>query len=91
MSTVLPRVYCGKAGCTVSWPRDPILEVPCPDCKARTGAHCKRPSGHRAWGSSHNARDILADRMGAYGQCPSGRCGLENAKQQQQKQEVLAL
>lgn len=69
-------VHCLKPGCAREWPRDPILEVACPDCKARVGASCKRPSGHRAWGAYHAARDILADQQGKYGVCPSGRCGL---------------
>lgn len=70
-------VHCQRAGCGKSWPRDPILAVPCPDCRARAGAPCIRPSGHKA-SSYHRARDIAADQAGAYGRCPLGHCGLAN-------------
>lgn len=39
----------------------PVLAVPCPDCRARTGAWCVRPSGHRA-ADFHAARKRAADR-----------------------------
>jgi hypothetical protein len=71
------RVICLKPGCNCSWERDPALEVACPDCKARVGSKCRRPSGHTTWqGEVHSARDLLADKLGHYGACPSGRCGL---------------
>ena len=69
-------VHCQKPGCTVSWPRDPVLEVPCPSCKANVGVWCRKPSGHQMRGEYHADRDLLADREGKYGKCPSGRCGL---------------
>lgn len=69
---------CNK-GCGKTWPRDPVLEVECPDCRAPVGVQCKRPSGHRVWGGEpHPARDILADQLGKYGPCPKGLCGLDN-------------
>ncbi|PZX14225.1 hypothetical protein LX81_03024 [Palleronia aestuarii] len=40
----------------------PVLAVPCPDCRAATGAWCKRPSGHRA-ADLHRARKEAADRV----------------------------
>lgn len=35
--------------------RHPVLAVPCPSCRARTGAWCTRPSGHSA-ADLHTAR-----------------------------------
>lgn len=40
--------------------RHPVLAVPCPTCRARAGAWCRRPSGHRAM-SLHAARRRHAD------------------------------
>lgn len=40
--------------------KHPVVAVPCPDCKARVGAMCKRPSGHAA-ADFHTARKTLAD------------------------------
>ncbi len=40
----------------------PVLAVPCPDCRARAGAWCARPSGHRA-SDFHAAREAEADRV----------------------------
>ncbi|MCX8571169.1 hypothetical protein [Aminobacter sp. MET-1] len=69
-------MYCRKPGCDRSWPRDPALEVACPDCRAKIGAPCKRPSGHPLFAHGvHGARDLAADAAGQYGVCPSGRCG----------------
>lgn len=83
-------VHCQREGCGQSWPRDPVREVPCPDCRARVGSPCKRPSGHKA-SSPHNARDIAADRAGAYGTCPLGICGLANVAARGAAQGSLAL
>lgn len=69
-------VPCNR-GCGKTWPRDPILEIACPSCRAKPGSQCRRPSGHRA-AQYHAERDILADRQGHYGPCPWGRCGLDN-------------
>lgn len=64
--------------CDLRWtaPRDPALEVPCPDCGADVGRSCKRPSGHRApFGAVHAARDVAAYRAGKYGtHRADGRC-----------------
>lgn len=57
--------------CGEQWARDPILEVPCPDCRAPIGHRCKRPSGHKA-SSYHASRDHAAVAAGAYGICPAG-------------------
>ena len=55
--------------CHQIWPRDPILEVACPTCRAPIGRRCKRPSGHDA-GNVHAARDLLAmERVPGYGRC----------------------
>ena len=71
------EAHCNNPGCARSWPRDPVLEVICPDCRAGVGTGCKRPSGHSGpFVEFHAARDILADRQGHYGSCPFGRCGL---------------
>ena len=40
--------------------RHPVLAVPCPGCRARAGAWCKRPSGHKAM-DFHKARKDAAD------------------------------
>lgn len=75
--------FCTRPGCDRSWPRDPVLEVVCPDCKAPVGTGCRRPSG---WSGPfvdlHATRDILADREGKYGPCPLGLCGLDRAAAQ---------
>lgn len=71
-------VLCQKPGCRMSWHRDPVLEVVCPDCRAPVGVGCRRPSGHSGpFVELHASRDILADREGKYGPCPLGLCGLD--------------
>lgn len=40
----------------------PSMAVACPDCRARVGTWCKRPSGHKAMGM-HNRRHEEADRQ----------------------------
>lgn len=76
-------VRCRKQGCERVWERDPVLEVPCPTCRAAAGNPCSalRPSGHRVSihfaplpGGCHGERDIEALRQNRYGICPSGRC-----------------
>lgn len=54
--------------CGETWPRDPALEIECPDCRAPIGSPCKRPSGHRA-SRLHNARDAAAMAAGIIGRC----------------------
>ncbi|OAN53493.1 zinc finger domain-containing protein [Sphingobium sp. TCM1] len=67
---------CQNQDCGLTWPRDPVLEVACPTCKAPVGVGCKRPSGHSGpFIELHAERDLLADREGKYGPCPLGRCG----------------
>jgi hypothetical protein len=81
-------VRCLKSGCPVTWPRDPVLEVVCPTCSAPIGQKCRRPSGHRVFGGEpHPERDILADRSGHYGACPSKRCGLDNLNRKNSKRK----
>ena len=70
---------CNRPGCAATWPRDPILEVACPDCRAGIGARCRRSSGHAGgFVDLHAARDLLADAVGAYGPCPLAICGAAN-------------
>lgn len=54
--------------CGETWPRDPVLEVPCPDCKVKVGTRCRRPSGHGA-SSPHIARDQAALDAGVIQRC----------------------
>jgi len=49
--------------------RHPSMAVACPTCGA--GAWCKRPSGHRAWGSFHKERHQVADRVWYEGGYPA--------------------
>jgi hypothetical protein len=67
---------CARPDCDREWPRDPILDVPYPDCRAPAGVRCKRPSGHSGtFVTAHAASDLAADAAGAYGPCPLGCCG----------------
>lgn len=75
---------CNIDGCGREWPRDPVLEVACPICRAQPGSPCvaRRPSGHVHTGAyaglppwGHDERDLAALAAGAFGQCPLGRCG----------------
>lgn len=75
---------CRTNGCGLTWPRDPVLEVPCPTCKAPVGVGCKRPSGHSGpFVELHADRDLLADREGKYGPCLLGICGLASRRDRQ--------
>lgn len=79
-------MYCtAHTDCHRAWPRDPVLEVECPVCHQPPGSPCvvRAPSEHvksakfcglPPWG--HDERDLAAVLAGAYGECPSGRCGL---------------
>lgn len=52
-----PCLYCGaEADVTTTCPR----AVECPDCGAKPGSPCVRPSGHRA-DELHKARVKLAE------------------------------
>jgi hypothetical protein len=76
MVEVREPVACRNDGCTREWPRDPALEVECPECRAGIGHRCRRPSGYTLPGKTvHAARDLLADSLGLYGACPLGICG----------------
>lgn len=78
---VTGTAYCQKPGCSRGWPRDPVLEVACPDCRAPVGARCRRPSGYSGpLIELHAARDLLADREGAYGHCPLDLCGTTRSR-----------
>jgi len=81
---------CARPGCDRTWPRDPCLEVTCPDCCAPAGTGCRRPSGHAGgFVELHAARDLAADAAGAYGPCPLGRCGAANTPRHPVQQELL--
>ena len=80
---VTGAAHCNRPGCPSAWPRDPVLEVACPDCGAGVGVRCRRPSGHAGrFTDLHAARDHLADAEGAYGPCPLGLCGAANRPSQ---------
>ena len=57
--------------CGQEWPRDPALEVACPDCHARVGSDCRRPSGHAC--VIHAARDRLAIDSGFLNPCSAAQ------------------
>jgi hypothetical protein len=40
----------------------PVMAVSCPDCGAKPGRFCKRPSGHKAM-DFHKARKTSADAV----------------------------
>lgn len=69
-------IRCAECGHEWTAPRDPALQVPCPDCSARVGAKCRKPSGHTApHGWVHARRDVAALEAGAYGtHRQEGRC-----------------
>lgn len=51
--------------CGHTWWRHPYLEVACPDCFAKPGQWCRRPSGHSGpFVAFHDARDVEALRLG---------------------------
>ncbi len=58
--TRAPENRAGKVDFTAF--RHPVLAVACPTCRARAGAWCKRPSGHRA-SDLHASRKAEADRV----------------------------
>jgi hypothetical protein len=60
-------VHCNICG--QEWPRDPALEVECPDCRVSVGSPCRRPSGHAC--NVHAARDRLPMDRGFLTRCPA--------------------
>jgi DNA-directed RNA polymerase subunit RPC12/RpoP len=64
------QVRCSRCG--QEWPRDPALEVVCPNCRARIGVRCKRPSGHGGglFTDFHDGRLVEAMRQGFEQRCP---------------------
>ena len=65
-AVITGTAYCIRSHCTATWPRDPVLEVSCPDCGAGIGVRCRRPSGHEGpFIDLHVARDMLANACGA--------------------------
>ena len=83
--------------------RHPVLAVSCPDCHARVGAWCRRPSGHQA-SDFHKARKTAADHLfvAQYGEAasierteegwrivPNGRLGADSAGRYAESQPDL--
>jgi len=64
-------VGCNK-GCGMTWRRHPALEVPCSECKAKVGSHCRRPSGHEC--TYHKPRILQAYDEGHFKECPWNIC-----------------
>jgi len=54
--------------CGEEWPDHPVTRVPCPTCRARAGAWCRRPSGHRAH-ELHVDREHAALAAGVLQKC----------------------
>jgi hypothetical protein len=54
-----PCEWCGAEAATGVCPKS----LTCPDCKAKPGASCKRPSGHRC--DTHASRYLLAESVDA--------------------------
>jgi DNA-directed RNA polymerase subunit RPC12/RpoP len=75
------------ANCGDEWERDPALEVACPQCGAKVGCKCKRPSQHGVWGGQpHASRDQAAMDAGFLRPCLAGHAQRvldERAKVQQ--------
>jgi predicted nucleic acid-binding Zn-ribbon protein len=58
-------VHCGRCG--HRYQQDPPFEVDCPECGAKAGQYCKRPSGHQGpFVPFHAKRDLLAKEKGYY-------------------------
>ena len=67
-------VCCGVCG--HSFRQDPCFEVDCPDCGAKKGQYCKRPSGHQGpLIPFHAARDFKAHKEGYYNHQGISGCG----------------
>ncbi|MBU0493809.1 MAG: hypothetical protein KKB13_18330 [Chloroflexi bacterium] len=67
-------VQCRNCGQT--WPRDPALEVPGPDCGAGVGQSCRRPAGYSGpFVGLHRARDQAALDAGVLLPCPGATAG----------------
>ena len=63
-----PGVPVQCRACGQEYPQDPPFEVTCPQCGAKPGQYCKRPSGHQGpFVDFHAERDLEADRQGFYG------------------------
>lgn len=67
--------------CGETWPRDPALEVPCPQCQAPVGVKCRRPSGHPC--ELHHGRDQRAMDEGFLRPCRADQASNQAAGQTQ--------
>ena len=83
---------CG--GCGRQWPRDPVLEVACPACRADVGQSCavRRPSEHvhsPLFGGlayyGHDARELKAAAENKY----ACGCGIDPAEAQRRLDWLL--
>jgi hypothetical protein len=71
-----PRVPVQCNGCGHEFPQDPVFQVECPDCHAKPGQYCKRPSGHQGpLVPFHSARDIKTLELGFYDHPTKQGCG----------------
>jgi hypothetical protein len=75
-SPVLPVMSWQCETCGETWEKHPVLAVPCPTCRVRAGAWCRRPSGHRAM-ALHVAREQAALDSGILHRCPAAATQLE--------------
>lgn len=64
-------------GCGHEFAQDPPFMVACPECHAKIGQYCKRPSGHQGkFNNFHAVRDVEALRQGFYDHDSMGeKCG----------------
>jgi hypothetical protein len=71
-----PHVPTTCNSCQYEFRQDPVFEVECPDCHAKAGQYCKRPSGHQGpLVPFHTARDIEALKLGFYDHPTKDGCG----------------
>ena len=69
--------FCGQ-----QWPRHPALEVECPQCGARSGQDCIRPSGHAGpFVEPHAAREQTAVDQGVLELCLEGPTAIKQRSQ----------
>jgi hypothetical protein len=78
-----PLIAAGKPnqpvlcnGCRYEFQQDPCFEVRCPECGAKTGKYCIRPSEHSGpFAPFHASRDLKALQEGFYDHPGNSNCG----------------
>ena len=71
-----PHVPVPCSNCGHEFEQDPVFQVECPDCHAKAGQYCKRPSGHQGpLVPFHVSRDIKALELGHYDHPTKDGCG----------------